>query len=104
MRHNWTRVQYNSFHQLTFDGKLAPSGYLQNEDINFNAFTIDAIYRWRFAPGSDIFIVWKNGIISEEAHSDYSYWRNLGQLTDLPMRNSLSLKVLYYLDVGRFKG
>jgi hypothetical protein len=102
MRHNWTRVQYNSFHQLTFDGKLAPSGYLENEDINFNAFTVDAIYRWRFAPGSDIFIVWKNGIIAEEEHSDYSYWRNLSQLTDLPMRNSLSLKVLYYLDVGRF--
>jgi hypothetical protein len=103
MRHNWTKVEYNSFHQLTTDGILVESDYDENEDINFNAFTIDAVYRWRFAPGSDVFIVWKNSIIAEEEHSDHTYWRNFGQLTDLPMRNSLSLKILYYLDVGRLK-
>ena len=104
LRHNWTRVRYNSFHLLTPDGRLVPTTYDENEDINFNAFTIDLVYRWRYAPGSDLFLVWKNNIIAEEETSAYTFWQNIDQLTGLPMRNSLSLKILYYLDIGRLSG
>jgi hypothetical protein len=98
MRHNWTKVKYLSFHFLTPEGALTPVDYAANEDLNFNAFTIDAVYRWRFAPGSDIFIVWKNNIIGVDNTSELNFARNIDQLFSLPQRNSLSLKVLYYLD------
>lgn len=98
MRHNWTRVAYRSFHELRVDGCLDPSDYREDEDINFNAFTIDAVYRWRFAPGSDIFIVWKNAIMGEEGMSDISFGDNLSGLFRNPQVNSFSVKVLYYLD------
>ncbi len=98
MRHNWTQVKYVSFHLLTEDGALAPSDYVGNEDLNFNAFTIDAVYRWRFAPGSDIFIVWKNNILGLDQTAELSFIENIDQLFELPQRNSLSIKVLYYLD------
>ncbi len=98
LRHNWARVHYLSFHELLLDGSLCASDYNENQDINFNAFTIDAVYRWRFAPGSDIFIVWKNAIIGEEERSDVSFGENLSGLFHNPQVNSFSVKVLYYLD------
>ncbi|HLF62681.1 MAG TPA: DUF5916 domain-containing protein [Saprospiraceae bacterium] len=103
MRHNWTRVEYRSFHQLTANGDLASSVYTGNEDLNFNAFTIDAVYRWRFAPGSDIFIVWKNNIIGLDNTSILDFTQNIDQLFELPQRNSLSLKVLYYFDYVKLR-
>ena len=102
LRHNWTKVAYQSFHDLNIDGTLAANDYSENEDINFNAFNIDAVYRWRFAPGSDIFVVWKNSILGLDEHSDFTFWQNLRQVNDLPQRNSLSLKILYYLDYQSF--
>jgi len=98
LRHNWTQVNYKSFHQLKNDGFLEHSDYAENEDINFNAFTIDAVYRWRFAPGSDIFVVWKNAIVGEDDLSDIGFGKNLSTMFDHPQSNSFSIKFLYFLD------
>ena len=103
LRHNWTNVQYNSFHLLNPLGKLEDTSYNESEDINFNAFTIDAVYRWRFAPGSDIFVVWKNSIIGSSENANIDFFDNLNNLFDNPVRNSLSIKFLYYLDYLKVK-
>ena len=103
LRHNWTRVKYKKFHLLDDYGRLAETDYQENEDINFNAFTIDAVYRWRFTQGSDIFIVWKNAIMGHENTAQYDFWENLDGLLNNPQTNSISLKVIYYLDYLNLK-
>ena len=65
---------------------------------SFDAFNIDLIYRWRFAPGSDIFVVWKNSIFSSQDEVAANYFRNLDGLFRAPQDNSISLKVIYFLD------
>lgn len=98
MRHNWTKVGYRGFHVLEESGALGPTDYTGNHDTNFNAFNIDMVYRWRFAPGSDLYLVWKNAILDAENRSGVDYFDNLGGLFDQPQSNSLSLKVIYFLD------
>lgn len=98
LRHNWTKVDYESFHTLNTDGSLAPNDYAGNHNANFNAFNIDMIYRWRFAPGSDLFFIWKNSILDIENELANSYFDNLNGLFQQPQRNSFSLKVIYFLD------
>lgn len=100
MRHYWSRVMYQAddFYLLEQDGTLGHSDYTDNHDNNFNAFTIDMVYRWRFAPGSDIFIVWKNSIFNSGEDADIGFGKNLDELWTAPQSNSLSLKVVYYLD------
>ena len=101
LRHYWSRVKYHSFHELMQDGSLGDTNYNEFEDNSFNSFNIDAIYRWRFAPGSDIFVVWKNSILdfANESHLvAYSYRDGARQLFDLPQTNSLSMKIIYWLD------
>jgi len=106
MRHYWSRVNYkeNGFYLLNENGTLGHSDYLDNHDNNFNAFTVDMVYRWRFAPGSDIFIVWKNSIFNSNELADIGFGKNLEDLRGAPQSNSLSLKIIYYLDYDLLKG
>ena len=101
LRHNWTRVHYTEFYNLLESGELEDREYNDNEDLNFNAWTIDMQFRWRFAPGSDVFIVWKNSIQGLNANSMISYGENLRTLFDQPQTNSLSVKAIYYLGAER---
>jgi len=98
LNHNWSRVNYEAFGELGLDGTLAGTTYNDFSDINFNAFNIDAIYRWRFAPGSDLFVVWKNAIFEESEITKISFSQNLNRLFDQAQRNSFSLKLVYFLD------
>ncbi len=101
LRHYWSVAEYSSFHKLEQDGSLGYSNYNSFNNNSFNAFNIDMEYRWRFAPGSDIFFVWKNAItafedIPERIPSDYN--KGISQLSDIPQSNSFSIKIIYFLD------
>jgi len=108
LRHYWSKVNYKSFHTLMQDGYLNNTDYSEFNDNSFNTFNIDMVYRWRFAPGSDIFIVWKNNIFGADSdptlnYRDLSYRDSLGQLSDNLQNNSFSLRVVYYLDYAQLK-
>jgi hypothetical protein len=98
MRHYWSKVAYDKFAMLNLNGTLAPTDYMGNHNANFNAFNIDMIYRWRFAPGSDLYVVWKNSILENQQRTDLDYWANLDGLFENPQRNIISLKMIYFLD------
>ena len=61
------------------------------------------VYTWRFAPGSELSLVWKNAIFSEGDVIIKNGLDNLEKLFAMPQTNSLSLKILYYLDYQNFK-
>jgi hypothetical protein len=104
MRHYWTKVKYNRFAVLQNDGHLGSTDYTDNHNTSFNAFNIDMVYRWRFAPGSDIFLIWKSAIFGAREDADISYVENVRDLFDNPQSNSVSLKIIYFLDyVNVFK-
>jgi len=104
-------IKYNSFSELLNSGRL---GYLENYtgndkngqsvyDINYNAFTIDMLFRWVFFPGSEINIVWKNSIFSNNEKVNQTYWNTLfSSLEDGPM-NTFSVKLIYWLDTQYLK-
>ncbi|MEM6964146.1 MAG: DUF5916 domain-containing protein [Bacteroidota bacterium] len=101
LRHYWSSVAYNEFNKLDEDGLLVATDYDEFNDLSYNFFNIDMIYRWRFAPGSDIFFIWKNATsdVSDLPNSiQYSYGRGVNRLGEFPQSNSFSLKVVYYLD------
>ncbi len=104
VRHYWTKVMYSNFEQLNEQGLLNKIYYDQDQDFNYDQFNIDLNYRWRFAPGSDIFLVWKNNIAGSKYNeendplSNTNYLKGLEGLSQLPQDNSLSLRVVYYMD------
>jgi len=98
-RHYWARGDYRSFYDLTDDGHLIDNiSYDQNHDFNFNAFNIDMLFQWQFAPGSSLNLVWKNSIYNEGDEVINSYSENFRNTIQSKQLNTISLKVLYYFD------
>jgi hypothetical protein len=90
---------------LQDDGSLLENGMTGLNDqgvlvynTNYNAFTIDFVYRWVFKPGSEINIVWKNAIFSSDEAIKAAYLSNINGLFQNDPLNSLSIKVIYWLD------
>lgn len=99
LRHYWSRADYNGdYYLLLNDGSLDPANYTDNHDYNYNAFNIDMVYTWRFAPGSEMSVVWKNSIYADSDMIYYDFGENVKHMFETGSTNSLSLKILYYLD------
>ncbi|MBD0331732.1 MAG: hypothetical protein ICV66_03680, partial [Chitinophagaceae bacterium] len=104
-RHYWSKVRQRELFDLQQDGNLVKTTHsnLEITHRNFNAFTIDAVYTLQFAPGSFINLVWKNSIYTSDGKVEYPYFKNFDRTISSPQNNSLSLKVLYFLDYLDFK-
>ncbi len=100
LRHYWSRVEYDgSYFFLGTDGRLQPiEEDLGIGNINYNAFTIDMMLTWHFAPGSQMTIAWKNVIDSSTSDTGLGYMDNLSEILGQPQVNSLSVRLLYYID------
>ncbi|MBS2213493.1 carbohydrate binding family 9 domain-containing protein [Carboxylicivirga mesophila] len=98
-RHYWSSVENLSFYLLQEDGSLLPDhAYNDNHDHNFNAFNVDMVVRWVFAPGSEMTLGWKNSIFHLEETVTKGYKKNLDIVRNSPQINTLSFKLLYYID------
>ena len=99
-RHYTSNVHYADFTALGRDGNETLVTYQRNRDNTYNAFNLDAVYSWWFAPGSQVSIVWKNAgstfLQAEEATPQY--FDNFNNTINTPHNNSVSVKVLYYID------
>ena len=52
MRHYWSEARYQEFYDLSEEGKYLSSEYQGNENRNYNAFNVDMVYSYVFAPAS----------------------------------------------------
>jgi hypothetical protein len=105
MRHYWSTVAYDSFHILDENGHFQTTTYtgLDTENVslhntNFNAFNIDMVYRWVFLPGSEISVVYKTSLLTFGNEIAKSYGNNFKETLQSPQLQSLSIKVLYFID------
>ena len=111
LRHYRSTLQYESFSLLQEDGSLSllpdfnglttegKSAY----NINYNAFTIDLVYRWVFMPGSEINIVWKNSVFASNDAVNVAYWQDLSSTLQTNALNSFSFKLIYWLDAQQLR-
>lgn len=99
-RHYWSRVNNNAFFSLQNDGGLMPIPGGIDRDVNFNVnyFNIDMVYTWQFALGSFINVVWKDAISTFNTDVQTNYFKNFGSTIESAQQNSLSFRIIYFLD------
>jgi hypothetical protein len=102
-RHYWALVEYSRFFELLPDGNLGTTTYNGQHNQNYNAFNVDLIFRWRFAPGSELNVVWKNMVLNSSGQLQYNYFTNFMEMFDDNQLNQFSIKMLYFLDVYRLQ-
>jgi len=104
MRHYWSKGRYNKYFTLDNNGHLTDNpDYTQDNDFNFNSFNIDLDFNWQFAPGSNLSIVWKNAILHQDQVIMNDFFDDFNRTFRYQQTNSISLKVLYYLDYQYLK-
>ncbi len=99
-RHYWSNRKNKAFYFLRDDGELQShdGAEFNGTHTNYNVFNIDFNYSWRFAPGSELSIAYKNLSEDMEIENRLGYFRNFDRIIGLPQNNNFSLKILYYLD------
>jgi hypothetical protein len=98
LRYHMDQVKSLEFKSLDDDGYLNDSEYVGEHNINYTTWTSDIAFNWWFAPGSQMSLVWKNGI-DNESNILINHWTdNIEESFNLAQQNSLSLKIIYYLD------
>jgi hypothetical protein len=109
LRHYWSTLQHKEFYKLS-DGKLDKSNFTFSDcsdkplyDINYNSWNIDINCLWRFAPGSELNLQWKNALYSLHNNAKLDAIQNINRLFEESQGNSLSLKLIYYLDYQYIK-
>lgn len=104
IRHYWSTGEYDRYYKLDAYGNLFDQlNYTANHDFNFNSFTIDLVFSWQLAPGSNLGIVWKNSILTDENAIIKRFYNNFEHTLNQDQLNSLSLKMIYYLDYNYLK-
>ncbi len=108
-RNFWSVADFknDSFTKLRDDGSLTSTNYDVNEsndpDANFNIWNLDLSYRWRFAPGSEAVLLYRNSIFNQDSLSKLDYQESLQNLFDRPSRHNLSLRIVYYIDYNHLR-
>lgn len=110
LRHYWAKADYNDHRLLNKKGELdlvleeldeifvvwENNVSLYNQ--NYNAFTVDVNYKWQFAPGSEMNLTWKNSIFTNNEKIELDYLQNLNETLLFSQTNSISLRILYFID------
>ena len=106
LRHYWSRVGYQEYFDLETNGDLTRNdAHLDaiDRDQTFNALTADLIGTWRFAPGSDIILVWKNALFAGSGNSELGYFETWNGLLNEPQTQTFTIKMNYWLDYDELR-
>ncbi|MEI6124137.1 MAG: DUF5916 domain-containing protein [Bacteroidota bacterium] len=106
LRHYWSDGMYNEMYNLNNDGEVVRNTSIIDfipYNFNYNVLNIDLLFYWEFAPGSSLNIAYKNYISDENNIVNPSYFDNFGKVFGEKQLNSLSVKIVYYLDYQNIK-
>lgn len=106
LRHYWSKVIYNDFLELTQDEGLVATDYSgidsdtgnPNHDRNFNQFNIDMEYNWQFAPGSEVRVIWKRSIGTDDLNTHYDFFENFDNTLSSPNFDTITIRMVYFVD------
>lgn len=105
-RHYRSYAKHSGYLTLLDDGSLVNNpDYPKNNNFDYNIFNVDFVFSWMFAPGSTLSVVYKNIIENELSGLTVfrPYGSNIKRVLEDPQTNSLSLKMVYYLDYQMLK-
>ncbi len=108
IRHYWSGVSPQELLLLNRQGNLEQTNLISSPAAsyaqNFNQFALNLVYTWQIANGSFLNIVWKDEA-DEFVKADYerNYFKNLGRTFSVNNANTISVKLIYFIDYLNIK-
>ncbi|MGY5849514.1 DUF5916 domain-containing protein [Salegentibacter sp. F14] len=103
-RNFWSTAHFtkDAYSILLDNGALKSTSYrVDSQDDpnrNFNIWNLDLSYSWQFAPGSQAILLYRNSIFNQDNLSLLNYRYSLENLFSQPIKQVLSLRVVYFID------
>lgn len=106
LRHYWSRVLYSDFFDLSEDDELSDIDYTGRNastgeplhNRNFNQFNIDMEYNWQFLPGSEVRVIWKRAIGTDDMNTELDFFNNFGNTFSSPNFDTITIRMVYFVD------
>lgn len=107
-RNFWSVADYSDgiFWTLEEDGSRTLTDYDTTENDpnrNFNIWNLDLSFRWRFAPGSEATLLYRNQIFKQDEQATLGYRDSLSNLFNEPTQHTISLRITYFIDYNNVK-
>ncbi|WGK64200.1 DUF5916 domain-containing protein [Croceiramulus getboli] len=109
-RNFWSTADYSGdvFYLLDTNGARVPTDaydfdVFRDPNQNFNIWNLDLSYSWRFAPGSQATLLYRNQIFNLDQQSSLNYQESLENLLDQPGQHTFSLRIVYFIDYNNAK-
>tara|TARA_R110002072_G_scaffold125944_2_gene262424 strand:+ start:97017 stop:99533 length:2517 start_codon:yes stop_codon:yes gene_type:complete len=107
-RNFWSTADYSDdvFFVLNDDGTRDRFDYDISENdpnTNFNIWNLDLSFRWRFAPGSEASLLYRNQIFNVTDMATLNYTESLENLFNQDQQHTVSLRVTYFIDYNNVK-
>jgi hypothetical protein len=106
LRHNWSRVPYQSFANVNSKGNTIPRLFISGLDQNVNFFNVDAFLSWDFKLGCNLTVGYKNWMGDNYAIDGIKYQRYLNNFSrsfDASHGNEFTVKAIYFLDYNQLR-
>lgn len=108
LRHNWSKVPYQSFADVDSKGNPVPRSFIAGPglDQNVNFFNVDAFLSWDFKLGCNLTVGYKNWIGDTYAINGITYQRYLNNFSrsfDVSHGNEFTVKAIYFLDYNQLR-
>ena len=86
-----------SLRYFDFTGDGEPDHLTSDRDFNILSLRGNAVFRWEYRPGSEIFLVWQHSRRDTREFGDLDLGRDLGGLFSAPSENVFIFKLSHYL-------
>lgn len=103
-RYYWSYAENQQFFSLGDEGALIPyQGYTINKNKNFNSWNFDFSYSWWFAPGSQIYVLYRNHALDQSNQIEKQLGTNLNNMFAGNLVQIFSISLRYYIDYNNLK-
>ena len=87
----------NGRRYFDFTGDGTPDHSTSDRDFNIRSVRGNAVFRWQYRPGSEIFLVWQHSRRDTQDFGDLDFGRDIGGLFSAPSENVFIFKLSHYL-------
>jgi hypothetical protein len=103
-RHYSYAGDFDQYFTLNDNGGLTKiEVYTGPTGFYFSTFNLETTFQWEFSPGSLLSLVWKNEAFSEDENHSLPFFEAFSNTFSSPQKNTLSLRLVYYLDYLYFR-
>lgn len=92
-----TCVDGSGIRYIDFEGDSSADYSFTDRDFNVRSLRGNAVFRWEYAPGSTLFLVWQRRQADEAMLGDFSFRRDFSALLRARSENVFMIKARYWL-------